>query len=411
MKTTTAFSKLLRDANRILEHQKEISTLRGENFNIFSILKMESKENATHSAFLGELLNPEGSHNLGTVFLKLFLETIDLDHIDLESARVKLEHYIGERDDSAKTGGRMDIFIYDNVFNTVCIENKIDAPDQNVQIQRYCNYNSSRNKVYYLTKEGDEPGPKSRGDLNSGEDYQNISYSVDIIQWLTYCLKEASTYPILRESINQYIILIKKLTNQLTDTKMENEIQNLIIANYKATKILESNVRKVELDYAQKFLEEIKFELEKELKDGWAIEAYHDLDESWTGLYINHKQWPEKVYVKLEGQSKVPWNDSIYGIIGNKDICDREILNKELSGVEILNEGFKNSNVWPFYKTLLNFGNTESRSVLFDDNKRKELAIEVSQKFLELSKACEEPLKLIKKAISGNKELGVENLN
>ena len=411
MITTTACSKLLRDANRILEHQKEISTLRGENFNIFSILKMESKENATHSAFLGELLNPEGSHNLGTVFLKLFLETIDLDHIDLESARVKLEHYIGERDDSAKTGGRMDIFIYDNVFNTVCIENKIDAPDQNVQIQRYCNYNSSRNKVYYLTKEGDEPGPKSRGDLNSGEDYQNISYSVDIIQWLTYCLKEASTYPILRESINQYIILIKKLTNQLTDTKMENEIQNLIIANYKATKILESNVRKVELDYAQKFLEEIKFELEKELKDGWAIEAYHDLDESWTGLYINHKQWPEKVYVKLEGQSKVPWNDSIYGIIGNKDICDREILNKELSGVEILNEGFKNSNVWPFYKTLLNFGNIESRSVLFDENKRKELAIEVSQKLLELSKACEEPLKLIKKAISGNKELGGENLN
>lgn len=402
METIATYSKLIKDASRILKHQKEISILKGENFNVFSILKMETKENATHSAFLGELLNPEGSHNMGTIFLKLFLETLDLNHIDLDSARVKLEHYIGERDDSAKTGGRMDIFIYDKYYNTICIENKIDAPDQDVQIQRYCNYNTSNNKVYYLTKEGDEPGDSSRGNLNSGDHFHNLSYSVDIIQWLTSCMKEASTYPILRESINQYIILIKKLTNQLTDSKMANEIQKLIIKNYKATKALESNVRKVELDYTQIFLEEIKLELEKELKDGWVIEAYHDLNEPYTGLYINHLDWPKGVYVKLEGQSKVPWSDSIYGIIGSKAVCDHEILYKELSSVEILKEGFKNSKVWPFYKTLLHFGNTKSRSVLFDEINRKELVTEISLRFRELSKACEKPLKKVHQANSIN---------
>lgn len=395
METIATYSKLIKDASRILKHQKEISILKGENFNVFSILKMETKENATHSAFLGELLSPEGSHDMGTVFLKLFLETLDLDHIDLDSARVKLEHYIGERDDSAKTGGRMDIFIYDKYYNTICIENKIDAPDQDVQIQRYCNYNTLKNKVFYLTKEGEEPGDSSKGNLNSGEHFHNLSYSVDIIQWLTSCMKEASTYPILRESINQYIILIKKLTNQLTDSKMANEIQNLIIKNYKATKTLESNARVVELEYTQNFLKEIKLELEKELKDGWVIEAYHELDEPYTGLYINHIDWPKKVYVKLEGQSKVPWNDSIYGVIGSKDICDREILNKELSSVDILKQGFKNNKVWPFYKTLLHFGNDESRSVLFDEAKRKELVLEVSRKLSELSKVCEKPLKKV----------------
>ncbi len=398
MVTIATYSKLIKDSARILKHQKEISFLKGENFNIFSILKMETKENSTHSAFLGEFLNPEGSHGLGTVFLKLFLETIHLDHIHLDSARVKLEHYIGKRNDEAKEGGRMDIFIYDKDYNTVCIENKIDAPDQNVQIERYCNFNIPRNKVYYLTKEGEEPSEPSKGKLKSGIHFHNLSYSEDIIQWLTLCLKEVSTYPILRESINQYIILIKKLTNQLTDSKMENEIQNLIIANYMATKTLESNVRKVELEYAKKFLEEIKFEIGKELKDDWIIEAYHDLDEPWTGLYINHKQWPDKVYVKLEGQSKVPWNDSIYGIIGSNDVCDREILNKELSGVEILNEGFKNNKVWPFHKTLLNFGNIESRSVLFNEMERRELVIQISQKLAALSKACETPLGQVKEA-------------
>lgn len=411
MITTTNYSKLIDDANRIIDHQKEISILKGENFNIFSILKMESKENATHSALLGELLDPEGSHNMGKIFLQLFLKTNSIEGIDLESARVKLEHYVGERDDAAKIGGRVDIFIYDKNYYTICIENKIYAPDQNVQVERYCGYNSNKNQVLYLTLEGDEPSDSSKGKLKSGEHYFNISYSVDIIKWLILCLKEASTYPILRESINQYLILIKKLTNQLTDTKMENEIQNLIRKNYIATKTLESNVRIIEKNYAQKFLEEIKNELEKELKDGWVIETSSDLDELWTGLYINHQEWPEKVYVKLEGQNKVPWNDSTYGIIGDKDICNRAILNKELSVVEILKEGFKSSKVWPFHKTVLYFSNTESRSVLFDDDKRNELVKEISEKFLNLSIACEEPLKRVNKSISGNKNLGFENLN
>ncbi len=395
METIATYSKLIKDASRILKHQKEISILKGENFNVFSILKMETKENATHSAFLGELLNPEGSHNMGTIFLKLFLETLDLDHIDLDSARVKLEHYIGKIDYDEKTGGRVDIFIKDKDNNTICIENKINAPDQKMQIERYRNHNLGKNKVYYLTEPGNEPEIQSRGDLVSGVDYNIISYENDIIEWLTSCMKEASTYPILRESINQYIILIKKLTNQLTDSKMANEIQNLIIKNYKAAKTLESNARVVELEYTQNFLKEIKLELEKELKDGWVIEAYHELDEPYTGLYINHIDWPKKVYVKLEGQSKVPWNDSVYGIIGSKDICDREILDKELSSVDILKQGFKNNKVWPFYKTLLHFGNVESRSVLFDEAKRKELVIEVSRKLSELSKVCEKPLKKV----------------
>jgi len=396
MVTIATYSKIIKDASRILKHQKEISFLKGENFNIFSILKMESKENATHSAFLGELLNPEGSHNLGTVFLKLFLETIDLDHIDLESARVKLEHYVGKIDYDSKTGGRVDIFIWDKEDNTICIENKINAPDQKMQIERYRNYNLRRNKVYYLTEPGKEPDPVSRGDLISGVDYNIISYENDIIGWLTMCSKEATRLPILRESIQQYIILIKKMTNQLTDSKMEIEFQEIIRKNYKAVKDLETNARIVELQAAVAFLNALKATIEDKLNEDFTVEISKNLNKTWSGLRINHKKWPEKVYVKLEGQSKVPWNDSIYGIIGNKDICDREILNKELSGVDILKEGFKNNNVWPFYKTLLHFGNTESRSVLFDEIKRKELVIEISLKLSELSKACEKPLARVK---------------
>ncbi len=397
MNKTTSCSKLINEASRILEHQKEISTLKGENFNIFSILKMESKENATHSAFLGELLDPEGSHNLGTSFLKLFFEILGTTHLDLESCRVKLEHFVGQRNDLEKTGGRVDIYIWDKYNNSICIENKIYASDQNVQIQRYCNYNSKNNQVYYLTLQGDEPGTESRGELESGKDFHLLSYASDILNWLLACAREACNSPILRETIQQYIILIKKLTNQLTDTKMQKEIQKLIAENYLTTKTLASNARIVELEYAKLLLNEIKAELKKELKESWTVVAYGDLEEAWTGLYINHKDWPEKVFVKLEGQSKVPWSDSIYGVIGNKEVCDHKKLFEELSNVDLLQEGFKSNKVWPYYKTILHLGNDESRAVLFDEQKRKELSLDLSEKFLELVRICEEPLKKVHK--------------
>ena len=52
----------------------ESAELTGENFNVFSILQMESAEVKTHSAIIAELLNPQGSHSQGTLFLKLFLQ-------------------------------------------------------------------------------------------------------------------------------------------------------------------------------------------------------------------------------------------------------------------------------------------------------------------------------------------------
>lgn len=151
-------SSLLVSTNLLVNHQREIDILKGESFNVFSVLKMENKENETHSAFLGELLNPSGSHLMGRKFLALFLESIEaIEHIDVESVKVKLEMYVGQRDDQNKTGGRVDIYIYDKDGNSICIENKIYASDQHAQIERYVNHNSGKNRVYYLTLEGDSP--------------------------------------------------------------------------------------------------------------------------------------------------------------------------------------------------------------------------------------------------------------
>ncbi|MEO1098444.1 MAG: PD-(D/E)XK nuclease family protein, partial [Bacteroidota bacterium] len=133
----TAINKLLTGTTKIIQRQEELKKLKGENFNIFSILKIEHDENRTHSAFLAELLNPKGSHLCGNVFLLHFLRVLNLDKkFNINSAYIELEKYIGNVDNVNQTGGRIDIWISDIDGNSLSIENKIYAGDQVKQIQR-----------------------------------------------------------------------------------------------------------------------------------------------------------------------------------------------------------------------------------------------------------------------------------
>jgi hypothetical protein len=386
---------LLQVTRKIADHQEEIKRLRGESFNVFSILKMESRENDTHSAFLGELLNPHGSHLKGSLFLKLFLKTIKYEGgIDLPSAQLILEKSIGARNDELKKGGRVDIFIYDAKGNSICIENKIYASDQNCQVERYINYNKALNTVYYLTRNGDEAPEFSRGQSTTTTDYFRISYRETIISWLSECLKESVDQPILRESIRQYILLLKKMTHQLSDTEME-QIQDLICANYSAAKYVQSNVARVERDIVYKVLNDIKGVVEKALDIDWKITVDQNLYDGWTGIRLDYNKWDE-IYIRLQGDSSIIGGMVMYGIVAHKDTYDRSIIDQKLSGVTLLNDGYKSIAHWPRCKRmdLFTFENIER----FFDTKYKDEMIEmVSSLLIGIAQASAEPLSSVKK--------------
>lgn len=137
LNTQSELRQILKTTGRILQYKREKEILKGERFNVFSILGMESKENETHSAFLCELLNPSGSHFKGNLFLKLFLGTIGDFTIDVNTAQVMTEKHIGFKNNKEKTGGRVDIYIWDGRGNSICVENKIYASDQFAQLERY----------------------------------------------------------------------------------------------------------------------------------------------------------------------------------------------------------------------------------------------------------------------------------
>ena len=214
---------LLDQVSIITKKNAEFLDATGGRFNIFSIAGVNHYEN-THSAILAELLNPKGSHGLKSMFLQAFIDRIklkdELKDFDCENANVKTE--------APTEDGRIDILIRDNKDHTIIIENKIYARDQDKQLKRYnahgIKISIDKYQILYLTLNGTEAS------VNSGQDikYQQVSYSSDIIAWLEDCLNLSARFPLVRETINQYINHLKQLTNQDMDTKNKEEIVRIL---------------------------------------------------------------------------------------------------------------------------------------------------------------------------------------
>lgn len=396
-------NSILQRAGAIAQHQEEIKKLRGENFNLFAIFALESRENEGHSAFLSELLNPRGSHLQGDIFLQHFLETVGYSGpFEPQSARLRVEETIGKRNDADRTGGRIDIYLCDGQGQTISIENKIYAADQLNQIERYVNHNKGKNTVYYLTLEGSPASADSKGKLREGEDYHCISYKQSILTWLEKCLKESVEQPILRESIRQYIIIIKKLTNQLTDHHMAEKMRKLIFNNYSAAKLIQSHVPEVELEAVTKFMKELRERIAQVLKDGWTITLDDDLTRSWKGIAIEYQDWAG-ICVRFQGEPKLIAGESIYGIVAHNITWDRNEINRKLATASLLKDQYRSSAYWPCYYKIDLF-NMENIPCLFDEtnSKREELMKDVLDRLIQLSQVSKVPL-------SGIKKIGAES--
>ena len=230
---------LLQQVSIIQRKYDEIAKITGENFNIFSIMRAESDEVRTHSRIIAEFLNPKGMHNQGSVFIKLFFDEIQSlqdikDNFDYENVTVLVEEHVGTIDKDYSEGGFIDIVIKDSEHQVV-IENKIYAGDQKGQLLRYKN-NYPDCKLIYLTLNGKEPSEFSykignEKDLKL-EEIILISYLYNIKNWIEKCLEKTHSLPIIRETLVQYLHLIKKLTNQTTNNNMKAEIKELIKGNY-----------------------------------------------------------------------------------------------------------------------------------------------------------------------------------
>lgn len=228
METTATLEALLAQVMLIAARHEGRGSTTDERFNIFRILGVETAEVGTHSAFISELLNPAGSHGLGSVFLKLFAQQVGLADFEAEQATIAVEKHIGAVSLDYTQGGRIDICVYPQNGRPIFIENKIYAADQKNQLLRYHNYDKSA-KLLYLTLYGSPPeGQEATLDFDPRKT-QTVSYAVDVLAWLGECRKEAAGSPLVRETIAQYLNLIQQLTGQAGNKLMMEDIKCLVL--------------------------------------------------------------------------------------------------------------------------------------------------------------------------------------
>lgn len=211
----TKFGMMARALASIRALAQETDRQTGRAFNIFRVLGMEHLEVRTHSAFLAQLLDPEGTHGQGHLFLHRFLAMLSLSGLrsvqgrpfpaisaDLAGTRW---HVTSEK----KTAeGNLDL-VLESPHVLVVIENKIYAGDRTDQVARYARWlrQHCRDRacaLLYLTREG-HPST-SAGD----EDYYTVSYRREVRHWLNGCIGEVPA-PRIRDTLQQYLDLVASL--------------------------------------------------------------------------------------------------------------------------------------------------------------------------------------------------------
>jgi hypothetical protein len=218
--------ELLEHVSLLRQKQEKLALLSGENFNVFQILGLETREVRTHSAFLAELLSPTGSHGLGDTFLKLFLPLLDFPEFDASRAHVVVEQHIGQIDADYMQGGRIDLYL-EAASRYIFIENKIYAGDQFNQLWRYHRHQPAA-RLVYLTLDGAEPPTWSTGQQLPVGRCVSLSYKHHIKQWLEACRQVTSIHPVVRETITQYLNLIISLTGGAANNLMKEQVSLLL---------------------------------------------------------------------------------------------------------------------------------------------------------------------------------------
>jgi hypothetical protein len=247
---------LLSLAKTIRYYEEALTQASGERFNLFDILHVGHYEVRTHSPMLADLLDRQGSHGQGSVFLKRFLTELEIDDFDAEWAKVDTEFSIGEL-------GRLDIKITDRNRRSIYIENKINARLQENQLERYHKDNPEAN-LLFLTLNGEVPPDWSANPAYKTESFKKVfktvSYKVNIVRWLGCCRKEAATAPGVRESITQYIHLIQRLTQQNTSTRMNQEIIKAVTQD-KETYLAYANLRNADWEIRKVIIAKLQEQL------------------------------------------------------------------------------------------------------------------------------------------------------
>ena len=195
--------------------------------NIFSVLNA-SRAEIRHSYFLGWILNPNGTHGMGDLFLRKFLQDILADKKVADYSQFDADSFDLRNVEIHREWNNIDILVLFSQI-AVVIENKIDSQDHSDQLKRYRqtlkeNFPHHYGIFVYLTPYGSEPK-----DIESAKVYVNYSYE-KISSLLNRILD------IYRDSLSSRVVqyLQDYLTVLRRELMKDDKLNELAVKVYKA---------------------------------------------------------------------------------------------------------------------------------------------------------------------------------
>ena len=302
-------------------------------YNIFTLFHGFNDEVNLHSNFIASLLDPNGDHYKGDLFLKLFLEMCGIDDFSIDTSRATV----------FKEFKHIDIYISDGKKHII-LENKVYAKDQPTQIARYIETikgegakESDRVKdedicVLYLHPDGKLPDNQSFGDYHTrllGENpsikFNVISYGKEILEWIDKCKNEVSNLTDLNVFLSQYKDVIEMIYDRYKRIdKMETaNLVEIFKENYTAVSEIANNYQEMRKKIIYSFFSNAAKILrgDSEIKSVYDIKTEENQD--YRPIIITKKNpkdgeiW-EKFYFTVEFQ-KSPYSMPYVGFRRKED--------------------------------------------------------------------------------------------
>lgn len=230
-------AQMLLEATEIIKKHESRKVNSGELFNILDVSGISTDE-VKMCRILAEIINPDGSHCMGSAFLEKFVDlvmNIEMDESELSQAKVYTEYPTNE-------SRRIDIVIQ-TPKRFIPIEVKIYATDQAAQCSDYYEYEKGLHKeclskVYYLTLDGHLPQKSGSKGLTAIEEnneiigYEEIipiSFENDICRWIDVCLTDDDVLDktLVYANMLQFKKALEGLNGNM-NTELKKDIKNII---------------------------------------------------------------------------------------------------------------------------------------------------------------------------------------
>lgn len=328
-------------------------------YNIFTLFHNFSDEVNLHSNFIASLLDPNGDHYKGDLFLKLFLETCGIDDFSIDTSTATV----------FKEFKHIDIYISDGKKHII-LENKVYAKDQPTQIARYIEAIKKEGVkdedicALYLHPDGELPKGDSLGEYKLNQDntklekdgsiinFKVISYDKEILEWIDKCKNEVSNTTDLNVFLSQYKDVIEMIYDRYKriDEMNNEDLVKIFKDNYRAVSDIVSNYEQTRRKIIDEFFKNISDNLKGIYKkeDGFEIcypnSIIKDYGKNCQPIKITQKRWElfDFAIEFLDKDLKSP----IIGFVKNEKSKSIELKCITMDGKKI------KDNYWIVYKDI-----------------------------------------------------------